>query len=967
MDPSLEEVAMNPANPVRCSRPCARALLGILTVALLGASCRPRTTLPGLEQPVDLLTDDLGIVHVYARNDHDAFFAQGYVHARDRFFQMDANRRAASGTLAELTGSFDDLEADAAARLIGLRQAAQRSLDLMDAREAALAQAYADGVNAWLASNPLPPEYEQLELTSVPAWTVIDTLAMAKGAAPWTIDLGQLDETAALASYVQALGEEGGTALYRDDLGRFAPWVPRATVPDALGAGEPLASTTRSRVKSRASASAIASAPLAGRAREWLADSPFARREPLRGSNAWGVAAEWSENGRPLVASDGHDALTVPARDYEIHLMVRDDPAAGPLDVIGQSVPGIPGAVGWNGRVAFGWTAGYSDFSDIFRDRLLRGDPACPARLCIDSAGALHPVEEQTERYRLNVVGDGVPDLLANVTGVVSAQAPEAVNVLRVPFRSFGPVLEVTDRSILANGPAAETTVLTLQYAGLHGTHDARALFAILRARDVFEFHAGFAGFTVPNGGNVVAADVDGNLLYFAAGEVPLRADLEAGAVVGAPPYHVRDGSGPSNWIPDPARSQGQTLPFRVIPQAEMPQVLNPPAGFVVNCNEDPSGFVLDNDLLNQTRPSNPGAILYLGDRGSRGLRNGRVTELLRESIASGRKLTVEDMKRIQGDTHAMHAEILTPHLLDAFAAAQRADAPPELAALAADPRVAEAVARFAPWDFSTPTGIAEGYDASDVDGVLDPDVSEAEAAHSVATTIYMEWFGRLLARVDASVEPLGVSALRPAYALVWLLAQEPFTGVGASGVDFFPLPAGLPAADRRDFLLLDALRDALDALASPAYAEAFAGSTDQDDYRWGRLNRLVLEHRLGADLSIPPAAGFPSLAEDLPGLPRSGAFDTVNPASAPGLREGGSNAFAHSFGAVSRAVSSPIRDGEVLRWSALSGGPSGDPASPRYAARLGSWLTADSQPVATSLPEILFRNEAWERFHPEP
>lgn len=111
--------------------------------------------------------------------------------------------------------------------------------------------------------------------------------------------------------------------------------------------------------------------------------------------------------------------------------------------------------------------------------------------------------------------------------------------------------------------------------------------------------------------------------------------------------------------------------------------------------------------------------------------------------------------------------------------------------------------------------------------------VSEAEAASSVACSIYHVWFSKLRKRFNASaLAAVGVAPLRQIYLLVRLLRHDPFTGVGASGVDFFPTPAGLSAPDRRDVMLLGALSDALTSMAGSAYAAAFGRSTVQDTYR---------------------------------------------------------------------------------------------------------------------------------------
>jgi penicillin amidase len=921
------------------------------------------------------MTDDLGVPHIYAGSDHDVFFMQGYVHARDRFFQMDASRRVASGTLAELTGSDTDLQADALARLLGLRRAAERSLALVEPAELALLQAYADGVNAWLHRTPsLPPEYADLEITTVPDWTPLDSLAIGQWTMSERLDLWQIAETTALESYVAALGDEAGEALYFEDLARFAPWVQNATIPDATGAtlaaarssrdlGErrvsAAAGTPRRLDARRLSAAAAAARPLATRAQPGtMLARALAWKEVDLGSNAWGVASSKSASGRPLVAADAHVPLATPAFGYEIHL-VGSDAHLGALNVTGASEPGIPGIFhGQNERIAFDDAGAYHDVTDVFRDRLLRGDPACPARLCIASEGALHPVEEQPQTYRRNQL-DGIPDDPVDATAEVDD--PHAVDLLVVPFRSFGPVLSAEDPSVLGDGPPGETGVLTLQSTLLHAMRAARVGVGVLRARDVFAFGALVRGSSLM--ANWVVADGDGNLAFYTTADVPLRADLEAGALVGLPPFLIRDGSGPNNWVPDPARSQGQAVPFALVPPEEMPHVVNPPAGFVVNGTEDASGFVLDNDLLNQQRPSSPGAIHYLGAKPVRGLRNGRVTALLRAKIDAGELLSLDDMRRFQGDTVALHAELLTPHLVSALASAQRPGAPAALATLAADARVVEAVGRLAAWDFSNPTGIEEGYDAADEDGVRAPPSGE-EVGRSVAAAIYNVWFFKLLNRFSLAPTLLGVTPRRSGYALLHLLGQDPFTGVGASGVDFFPTPTGLSSADRRDVMLLGALRDALNALAGASYAAAFGRSTNQQDYRWGRLHRIVLPHRLGSAYSIPPAGGYADLSPALPGLAKGGTWDSVDTSDWPALGDG-ANAFVANWGPSWRIVRSPVGAAGVEGFSAFLGGSSGNPASPLYASRLGHWLTSDYHPVLVTTADVVARTTRLESFAP--
>jgi penicillin amidase len=954
---------------------------GLLGMASLGSIClgppaSTRIELPGLAVPVRVSVDFLGVPHLEAQSDHDLFMTLGYLHARDRFFQMDWNRRRADGRLAAFSGDFTHLQGDLSTRLLGLRAAAQRSMDALEPGELALLAAYADGVNAWRASHPLPPEYAALEVSVVAPWTPLDTLLLGKGMFASIIGprIWEIDESAILAEYVAVLGEERAALVYPDELQRFAPWLPFATVPDA--SGTPLAKLGPARLPRPAT---VAGARLARQLEARAAEDGFlaqalARPQAQWGSNAWGVAAAHSATGGPLVAGDPHLAGAAPSILYEAHL-ASSDPDAGPLNASGASVPGIPGILlgGQTDRIAWAVTAFTPDVSDVFRDRLVRGDPGCPARLCIRSAGVLHPVEERSERYLINVRGDGVQDNANDVTDFLPALVPAsvaAIEVLRVPFRSFGPVLEVEDRSVLGGGPT-ETDVLTLQWSGLHADRAVRYVLDGMRARDVFAFENAVEWLTL-GGLHHVVGDVDGNLAYYAGGEIPLRADLEAGAPLdGLPPWLIRDGSGPANWVPDPAHAQGQVLPFAVLPRSEMPSIVNPPAGFVVNCNEDSSGFALDNDLLNDFRPSKPAAIHYIGDLGSRGLRNARVTEMLREKANAGGLLTLDDMKRIQADTRPAHADLLVPHLLAAFDSALRPGAPAALASLAADPRVVEAVGRLRAWDFSHPTGIAEGYDASDVDGLLGP-VSAAEAQASVAATLYEVWVIKLAKRFGATLQTLGLRTASPVNSLLHFLGEEPFTGVGPSGLNYFPEPAALvDANDRRDTMLLEVLRAALDALPGPAYAAAFANSTAQDDYRWGRLHRIVIPHLVNANASIPPAAGFQALGPQLPGLARDGTWESVNVAPGPGLPDG-ANEWLNTGGPLAQfrhvhALPSPGSGAGVSGFAALNGGASSDPASPLYASQLRAWLTVDYHPVAMSGSEIGSVAQRIELFAPPP
>ena len=172
---------------------------------------------------------------------------------------------------------------------------------------------------------------------------------------------------------------------------------------------------------------------------------------------------------------------------------------------------------------------------------------------------------------------------------------------------------------------------------------------------------------------------------------------------------------------------------------------------------------------------------------------------------------------------------------------------------------MAEAVGRLALWDRRTPTGIAEGYDAADVDGQRQPP-TRLELANSVAATIYAVWRGQVIkGAIDARLAPFGVpvpDGERSLTALRHLLETFDETrGVGASGIDFFAVDGVADATDRRDVTLLRAVQAALAKLSGPDFPPAFGGSTNQGDYRWGRLHRVTFDHPLGGAFNIPPAS----------------------------------------------------------------------------------------------------------------
>ena len=934
---------------------CSLAVMLSMTVSFAAWAQQSQPNhMDGLKSAATITRDTDGVYHIRANNEADLFLLQGWVHARDRLFQMDQNRRLASGTLAELLGPAA-LQSDVQLRTIGLRRAAERSLAALSPQTRAALEAYARGVNSWVAKHPLPPEYAALELSRFAAWSPVDSVAIGKLIAfSLSFEL-DIDATVALVYYQhagQALGFDG-QKLFFEDMDRSAPFDPAATVPDASVARRAahgpsgVAPAADAIERSGLHPTAI---ELAKRYREEVNKIPLFHgildRNKRGGSNLWAVSGWHTTTGRPLIANDPHLDLGTPSTFYPNGLEVP-----GRLEVFGSSFPGVPGVVqGYNRNIAWGSTNNLIDVTDTFQEQVVP-DSTSPSGLSTLYAGQLEHIIPVPETFRVNQVGTGVRDDIV----VIPAGGSIPAATLIVPRRNNGPIVQFDTTT----GKA-----LSVQYTGFSPTRELDAFLKIDRASDLDEFVEGLQYFDFGSQ-NFVVGDDRGNIAYFTSGEMPVREDLQAGTVNGLPPWFIRNGQGGNEWLPVQHPQPHQAVPYEVLPFAEMPQIVNPPSGWFVNANNDPAGLTLDNNPLNALRPG--GGIFYLAYAWNRGFRAGRITQRLSKYLSSGdERVSSEDMQSIQADVVLRDAEYFTPWIVTAFDRAARKGANPMLAALAADPGVVEAVERLRRWNHSTPSGLAEGWDAAKPAGKAP---SDASIDASVAATLYSVWRGRFIANtVDAVLQPVGLpvpDSEDVLTALRNLLDNFPTrSGRGASGVDFFVVPGVTSPEDRRDILLLSSLADALSLLASDAFKPAFANSTHQADYRWGKLHRIVFKHALGAPFSIPPAGGaFPPPLRGLDGIPTDGGFQTVDAASHD-VRADSLDGFMFATGPVRRFVGELAR-GATRAESIWAGGTSGVLGSPLYAQFLPHWLANEAVPLHLGHVEVSRFAVAVERFVP--
>jgi penicillin G amidase len=891
--------------------------------------------IPGLHAPASLIRDDDGVAHIKATNPHDLFFLQGWAHADDRLFQMDVLRRRGSGTLAELLGS-SALPSDVQLRTFGLRRTAERSLSVLSTETQQELRAYADGVNAWTARNKLPSQYATVQVTKVAPWTVVDSLVVNKTLAfSLSFDL-DIDRTTAVQAY-NAAGLDGHTAVTQDVF-PFAPFNTASPVIDSLV--RPASPGTRNPVSSGSIGVPDDVAQLAADYLERAEQVPLIvqamNRSGDRGSNSWVIGGRHTANGKPILASDPHLSLEAPSTLQPI------DVEGGGFDFQGESLPGTPYMIlGQNRHITYGATQHFVDVTDTYIEKI-QPDPASPSGLSTLYKGGLEPIVAIDEKYRVNPRTPGQQDVLNDVPASPAIPA----RTLIVPRRNNGPLLSVN----LASG-----TGLSVQYVGFSPTTELEAFRGFSLARNVSEFRDAMQYFDL-GGQHFIYADLKGNIGYFTNAEVPVREDLQAGKVRGNPPYLLRDGTGGNEWLPVTNPQPNQAAPYEIVPFNELPQVVNPPAGFIVSANNDPTANSFDNNVLNQVRPG--GGIAYLGFFHN-GFRAGRITDMVKAAITKG-PISTADVVKMQADVTSLDGQFFTPVITKALDRAKRSSTP-ELAGVVKDPRIVEAVGRLARWNFTYPTGIPEGYDSSDVDGRLSKP-SRQEIDNSVAATIYALWVGRFAVNViDRQVPqtspPLPTENLETGSSVKairqLLLDFDTRKGVGRSGIDFFAVPGMTDAADRRDFLVLKSIGDALTLAAGDSFKAAFGNSTNQSDYRWGKLHRTTIPSVLGAPYTIPSQGNrFTSPLPGLPGIPVDGGANVPDTAG-HAVRADTPDEFTTGVAPVRRFVAQATSGG----WrsvSSLPGGVSEDRGSRFEQNLLAGWLTNDTYPVRRSPQDLI-------------
>lgn len=564
-------------------------------------------TLAALTAPVTVRRDAQGVPQIYADDADDLFTAQGFVHAQDRFFEMDLRRHLTAGRLSELVGEdATALDTDKVVRTLGWRRVAERELPLLAPDTRRYLQDYANGVNAYLESRSpaeIAVEYTVLGIGKpqlrIEPWTPVDSLAWLKAMA-WDLKANYEDEVTR-ARLSATLPVARINQLYPAyPAGVRAPILPGDGAASSSAASRAVPPGVVDAARTPAGARAFALAQQAIDAVPAL----LGRGSDV-GSNSWVVAGARTTTGKPLLANDPHLSPSVPGIWYQMGLHCTTVGEACPFDVAGFSFSGFPGIViGHNARIAWGFTNLPADVTDLYLERVVADS--------VERDGVYEKVTRRIETIKVRG-GDDV-----TITVRATRHGPLVSDVLT-------PALDAGRQALVDGEQDSVSYDVALAWTALTPGRTADAVFALDTAGSWDQFRAAAARFEVP-AQNLVYADVSGTIGYQAPGVIPVRRGF--------------DGRWPvPGWLSE-YDWRGR------VPFADLPNRTDPAEGFIVAANQ----------------AVRAGDEPYLSADWDYGYRSQRIRDLLRAKGAA--KVSPADMTSIQADTTNSMARVLVPRLV---------------------------------------------------------------------------------------------------------------------------------------------------------------------------------------------------------------------------------------------------------------------------------------------------------------
>ena len=572
----------------------------------------------GLDAAVDIYRDNMGIPHIYASTTHDLFFAQGYVHAQDRFWQMDAWRHIGSGELSSMFGS-GQVETDSFLRTLGWRQTAEAELEQLGPESRAILQSYADGVNAYLKDHKdtaLSLEYAILGLLSpdyqIEEWLPVHSLTWGKAMA-WDLR-GNMGEEIERAVLLKTLTPEQVAQLF--------PAYPadHPVIVNNIGDGT---ASAPSNSQTFASMDVADKTLQAIEKNVVLMDKVLGPWSDGIGSNSWAVSGSLTDTGAPLLANDPHLGIQMPSIWYQVDMHCLPKNADCNFEVAGFSFAGVPGVViGHNAKIAWGFTNTGPDVMDLYIEKV---NPENPNQYEVNGQWVDFAIREES----IQVVGGEAVNL-----AVRSTRHGPVISDTYGPLKDQGDPKDTEfeafkDRSGVA---LPEQYVISLAWTALTPSTPFEAIWGFDRAQNWEEFREAARGFHVP-AQNLLYADVEGNIGYQMPGDVPIRAK--------------GDGTLPVPGWTDEYEWKG------FIPFEEQPYTFNPAEGYIVTAN-------------NQVPPNDyPYLITQDWDYG---FRANRIVDMIKNAPA---KIDMAYIQQMHGDSFDANAETFVPLLLDANIASE--------------------------------------------------------------------------------------------------------------------------------------------------------------------------------------------------------------------------------------------------------------------------------------------------------
>ena len=566
----------------------------------------------GLDGAVDIYRDAMGIPHIYASTSHDIFFAQGYVHAQDRFWQMDSWRHIGSGELSKMFGS-GQVETDTFLRTLGWRQTAEAEWEQLGPEPKAILQAYAEGVNAYLKDHKdtaLSLEYSILGLLSpdyeLEEWTPIHSLTWGKAMA-WDLR-GNMGEEIERAVLLKTFTPEQVKQLFPDYPNDHPVIV------NKIGDGQ----ASNAQPGSQPANVNFASLPLDILAHNAsLLDDALGPWSDGIGSNSWAVSGDLTDTGMPYLANDPHLGIQMPSIWYQVGLHCIEKTPECPFEVGGFSFAGVPGVIiGHNNKIAWGFTNTGPDVMDLFIERV---NPENPNQYEVNGQWVDFKIREET----IQVTGGE-----AVVIKVRSTRHGPVISDAYDPLKDQGDPKDTEFEAFKdrAGVDLPENYVIALAWTALRPSTPFEAIWGFDKAQNWEEFRKAASGFHVP-AQNLIYADVDGNIGYQMPGDIPIRKN--------------GDGTLPVPGWTDEYEWTG------FIPFEELPYTFNPAEGYIVTAN-------------NQVPPNDyPYLITKDWDYG---FRANRIASMIHN--ASG-KIDIGYLQGMQGDSYDALAAIFVPMLLD--------------------------------------------------------------------------------------------------------------------------------------------------------------------------------------------------------------------------------------------------------------------------------------------------------------